>query len=259
MSHQLIVCSGGFDLRDKQEIQDLVETLGGSYSADLTTVVNLLVSASSDMQKHRTAEEVLQIPIVSYDWVVASKEKHKLLRNFASFRLKIFDRMQIWTYPPMPLKSMIVANGGKHLLDYRPSCTVIVSTEEKLPTLQLFNYSAPIVTEAWVRESVRLKRRLDFETFKIQCAESPRADEKLFLSSCVVYLHKLSEPELSLQRNLVIGGGGTFSLKLIPLVTHVVAEEPLKTHAKVVNLNWLKECCIKETKLTVEAFRQLIT
>lgn len=255
MANELIVCSGGFDLKAKQEIQRLVEKLGGSYSADLTTVVNLLVSANCGTQKHRTAEETLHIPIVSYDWVIASKEKQKLLRNYSFFRLKIFHGLNIWTFPPMALKGQITSNGGRHLLDYRPNCSVIVSTEEKLPTLQLFNYSAPVVTEDWVRDSARLKRRLEFDAYKIQVVESPRADEKLFLSSCIVYLHKLPEAEQVLQRKLVIGGGGTYSSKLLPLVTHIVSEEPLRYPAKVVNLNWLKDCCIKEEKLPADQYK----
>jgi len=209
------------------------------------------------------------------------------------------------------VRDVIEKNKGKVVSDVdeifsgKDKCTVIVVCPDTLAkySSQISVSKSPVVELQWISQCVidgryllpdkfLARSALDGKDLPVSKTLAPdkrmitadsldtimnkiEASDKFltYLSSCAVYLFRLSPDEDKIQRKLIHIGGGFHLTSIIPSVTHVVADtftdDDVSDFSKfsnvhIVNTNWLKECLFCKTRVVeseymIRPFRRLNT
>ncbi|XP_076627119.1 mutagen-sensitive 101 isoform X1 [Colletes latitarsis] len=189
----LCICASGFSPQEKEQIEKLVEYMGGIFTKQLRSRVTHLITASVMSAKYETAIE-MEIPIVTKEWIdtiweVNLKEFVKADDNmFSKYKASVFLNL-IVTSTNLPkrqkeeVKRLINDNGGIFMGPLDGAKVTVVLAPENSPLSEKLKYAKraniACLTPNWVYESIKVGYALPFKNFLIKSSKACSTPERM--------------------------------------------------------------------------------
>ena len=105
-------------------------------------------------------------------------------------------------------------------------------------SLSFSNFPGALVDSSWIHTCIYSKQ---YKPAKISSRLLKR-EQLYYLDRLIVAFAGLKETEETIQKEIVVSGGGTFTNNW-EYATHIISSRPMKhPRARIVNTEWLKHC-----------------
>ncbi|XP_017886293.1 DNA topoisomerase 2-binding protein 1 isoform X2 [Ceratina calcarata] len=179
----LCICASGLSPEEKENVQKLVEYMGGLFTKPLRSHVTHLVTGSVFSAKYERAAMDMKIPIVTKKWVEAIWEEN--LKHFTKPDDEIFDKYKAPVFLNLivtatnlqkrqkeELKRLIGDNGGTLMGPLDPSIVKVVLVPENSPMSEKLKFAKkmniPCLLPDWVYDSIKVGYALPFKDYLIK-------------------------------------------------------------------------------------------
>ncbi|OAD60789.1 DNA topoisomerase 2-binding protein 1-A [Eufriesea mexicana] len=193
----LCICPSGFPPEEKENIEKLVEYMGGIFTKQLRSRVTHLVTASVMSAKYETAIG-MKIPIFTKEWVEAVWETN--LTNFVKADDSIFVKYKasvflnlVVTSTNLPkrqkdeIKRLINNNGGTFMGPLDGAKVKVLLALETSPITEKLKFAKQAniacLTPDWVYESIKVGYALPFKDYLIKSLKAFSTPEKSNVSN----------------------------------------------------------------------------
>lgn len=239
----LAVCASGFSDPEKTAIAAKVKQLGGLFTKDLTSDVKVLICSKANSSKYSMSRDVLDIPVVTVDWLDASVTAGHFLTEYAKFGLRTLTNCRLYLHKPTAEVRARAKRLGASLCVSMSEAEIIVTSAKSLRSLPHFYVEDIVVSEEWLTVCEKQQLQVATEGFLLPRPQLP-ADQSLFLAKCVIFVNTGKE-ELEELKALISLGGGTWAKQPLRTVTHVISQTSstlgLAGSACFVSPEWLRQ------------------
>lgn len=239
----LVVCASGFTEPDKSAIAEKVKRLGGRFTKDLTSDVKVLICSKANSSKYSMSRDVLDIPVVTVDWLESSLTSGQFIEDYSKFSLRTLTNCKLYLHKPTSEVRSRAKRLGAILCTSMSEAEIIVTSAKSIRSLPHFYVEDIVVNEHWLAACEKQHLQVPTEDFLLPRPQVP-ADQSLFLARCVIYLN-VGKEDIEELRALISLGGGTWAKQPLKAVTHVISESsgfvPLSLTARCVHPDWLRQ------------------
>ncbi|KAM3147796.1 hypothetical protein pb186bvf_000124 [Paramecium bursaria] len=268
------LCLSGFEGEERVNLKHFAQKLGLVIDVGgLTFTTDALICKSVKQDKYKIAK-ILNIDIVSQQWILNSFNQEKLLDR-KNFLLKYFKGVSLAL---LGFQDNEYEKLHKHIVDNEGVCDNLITKYTDIIVIrkgsplefdpQIRDAKLPTVDSNWIAQCIKRqcfvsyqfydyhqppvskKDLMDkFQYIKIAETLDKQLDEYTYFRGLIIYIAVKDEQIAKILQSLVVAGDGLYLSTFLPNITHIVyvpglshKQQPNLGVSQVVHAQWLADC-----------------